>query len=69
MGFMKELAQVFGMGDGDTSRDIRGWTVLDADGLQVGRVEDLIYDERSHELRYARVALEGRTVLVPIGEL
>jgi len=69
MGLMRELKQAFGMDSVDESRDIRGWSVMDSSGGTVGRVDDVLYDEDSNELRYAIVNIDNRRVLVPVGEL
>lgn len=56
--------------------DPRGWTVISADGTEVGKVHDLIVDTRSMRTRYLDVRLadhvrgdnhDERDVLIPIG--
>lgn len=55
--------------------DPRGWTVRSSDGMEVGKVHDLIVDTTSMRTRYLDVRLakdvagatEDRDVLVPIG--
>lgn len=69
MGFLRELGQAFGFDNTNDRADIRGWNVADTSGTSIGRVVDLMYDDRSDELRYAVVELEGRRVLLPIASL
>ncbi|MEJ7738408.1 MAG: DUF2382 domain-containing protein [Chitinophagaceae bacterium] len=54
--------------------DIRGWTVKDAQGQDIGEVDELIFDTQSLKVRYLVLDLEDnvldvepRDVLVPIG--
>lgn len=71
MGFMKQLARTFGFDSSSQHREdeIRGWTVVDDSGRDVGRIDDLLHDDTSHEMRYAIVNLQGRQVLFPISAL
>lgn len=67
MGFLQEL---FGMDDNTTNQDeIRGWTVVDESDREIGRVDDLMFDENTHEARYAVVNIDNRRKLIPIGQL
>lgn len=71
MGFMKQLAHTFGFdsSQGHREDEIRGWTVVDDSGREVGRIDDLLHDDTTHEMRYAIVNLRGRQVLFPISAL
>ena len=59
----------------DGQPDIRGWEVKDAQGRDIGEVEELIFDARTRKVRYMVVDLEDneeldledREVLIPIG--
>jgi sporulation protein YlmC with PRC-barrel domain len=58
--------------DGET--DIRNWSVVASENQLVGRVSELIFDERSHRVIYLVVDINGkplnlisRSVIVPIG--
>jgi len=56
--------------------DPRGWDVRSADGIKLGKVEDLLFDTNERRVRYVEVALDkdvakgsGRDyALVPIGQ-
>jgi sporulation protein YlmC with PRC-barrel domain len=43
----------------DPAEDIRGRTVLDSDGKDVGNVHDLLIDEQEHKVRLLRVEHGG----------
>jgi uncharacterized protein (TIGR02271 family) len=54
--------------------NIKGWTVKDASGQKIGKVDELIFDKQSQKVRYLVVDLKGKMfdmedhdVLVPIG--
>jgi uncharacterized protein (TIGR02271 family) len=54
--------------------NIKGWTVKDAGGQKIGKVDELIFDKQSQKVRYLVVDLKGKLfdmtdhdVLVPIG--
>jgi uncharacterized protein (TIGR02271 family) len=53
--------------DGDP--DIRGWRVHDRTGGDLGRIEGLLFEDRTDRVVYAIVDAAGRNVLVPIGDL
>jgi sporulation protein YlmC with PRC-barrel domain len=54
--------------DGD-SHDIRGWSVVDEGGVELGVVEDLLFDPETEQVRYVIVNAPGRHVLIPLGIL
>lgn len=67
MGFLQEL---FGTESHKTTEDeIRGWSVLDDTDREIGRVDDLMYDDKTHEVRYAVVNIDNRRKLIPIGQI
>jgi photosynthetic reaction center H subunit len=55
--------------------DIRGWTVRDASGRDIGKVKDLVVDCSAMKARYMEVELDGdalgldddRHILMPVG--
>jgi sporulation protein YlmC with PRC-barrel domain len=55
-----------------TEQDIRGFTVLDASGADVGQVDDLIIDADERKVRFLRVASGGflgfgaNTFMIPV---
>lgn len=52
------------------SPDVEGWQVHDRNHQVVGTVVDLIVDTRGDEVRYLAVQqTDGRTVLLPLGDL
>jgi sporulation protein YlmC with PRC-barrel domain len=57
----------------DHQPDITGWELVDSSGLELGEIEDLIFDREAKKVRYLVVSLEldeldsPRLVLVPIG--
>jgi sporulation protein YlmC with PRC-barrel domain len=58
--------------DGET--DVRNWSVVASENQLVGRVSELIFDEKSHRVVYLVVDINGkplnlisRSVIVPIG--
>jgi uncharacterized protein (TIGR02271 family) len=62
----------FEVADGDP--DIRGWSVLSADGKKIGRVEQLLVDTDAMKVRYLDVDMRDamadgadRHALIPIG--
>lgn len=56
--------------DQDTEQglDLRGWTLLDENGAELGRIDDLLVDSAAGKIRYA-VASVPRRVLLPVGQL
>ena len=56
----------------DPAEDIRGRAVVDRDGEEVGKVDDLMIDDREHKVRFMRVASGGflgigeQTFMIPI---
>ncbi|MBD0324187.1 MAG: PRC-barrel domain-containing protein [Aldersonia sp.] len=70
---MARLEQLADLEIADGHTDVRGWRVLAADGVTVGRVEHLIVDSGAMQVRYLEVGLdavhaggEARDVLIPI---
>ena len=58
--------------DGDP--DVRGWSVVSADGTRIGEVDELLVDTDAMKVRYLDVAMtpgaadgEARHTLIPIG--
>jgi sporulation protein YlmC with PRC-barrel domain len=43
----------------DPAEDVRGRTVLDNAGKDIGHVDDLLVDDREHKVRFLRVAAGG----------
>ncbi len=43
----------------DPAEDVRGRTVVDRHGEEVGTVDDLLIDDREHKVRFLRVAAGG----------
>lgn len=43
----------------DPASDVRGRTVVDAAGEEIGRVEDLLVDDRENKVRFLRVGTGG----------
>jgi sporulation protein YlmC with PRC-barrel domain len=43
----------------DPAEDVRGRTVLDNTGKDIGNVDDLLVDDREHKVRFLRVAAGG----------
>lgn len=56
----------------DSAEDIRGCTVLDRGGEEIGHVDDLLIDDLEHKVRFLQVASGGflglgeRTFLIPV---
>ena len=74
-----ELAHLSDLKDFDIPKgepDPRGWDVKTADGVKIGKVDDLLVDTGLGRLRYLEVKLKGdfadraekEYVLIPIGE-
>ena len=63
----------FKVADGD--RDIRGWKVRTSEGVDAGKVDELIVDPSARQVRYLEIDLDkkavglddDRRILVPIG--
>ncbi len=63
----------FEIAEGDP--DVRGWTVISADGREIGEVDEVLIDTSVMKVRYLDVAItrdlltdsEERHVLIPIG--
>lgn len=63
----------FEIADGDP--DVRGWTVLSADGRKIGEVDTLLVDTTAMKVRYLDVDMDDeflagddeRHILIPIG--
>lgn len=53
--------------DGDT--DIRGWSVYDSTGGQIGKIDGLLFEDSTRRVVYGIVDTDGRNVLVPVGDL
>jgi len=53
--------------DGDT--DIRGWSVYDSTGAQIGKIDGLLFEDTTRRVVYGIVDTNGRNVLVPVGDL
>ena len=54
--------------------DIRGWKVLNADEVTIGRIKELLFDVYSKKVRYIIMELDGkpmnllsRDVIIPVG--
>lgn len=54
--------------------DIRGWKVVNMENIEIGKVDDLLFDADSRKVRYLAIKLNGkplnllsRDLLVPIG--
>lgn len=69
---LKELKN-FKVADGDA--DVRGWRVTSADGVKVGKVDELVVDREAMKVRYLDVHLNkdifdrevDRHLLIPVG--
>jgi photosynthetic reaction center H subunit len=69
---LKELKN-FKVADGDA--DVRGWRVTSADGVKVGKVDELVVDREAMKVRYLDIHLNkdifdrevDRHLLVPVG--
>lgn len=69
---LKELKK-FKVAEGDA--DVRGWKVTSADGIRVGKVDELIVDRESLKVRYLDIHLNkdifdrdvDRHLLLPVG--
>lgn len=56
--------------DVDTdSHDIRGWSVVGEHGFELGKVDDLLFDPDTEQVRYVIVDTFDRKVLIPLGVL
>ena len=53
--------------EGET--DIRGWSVFDVAGGEIGQIDGLLFDDATRRVVYAIVRADERHVLVPVGEL
>jgi hypothetical protein len=70
---LKELhSSDFEMATGEP--DIRNWKVIGLQNLEVGRVEELLFNDVSHRVRYLVVNIKGkalnlisRSILIPVG--
>ena len=70
---LKELhSSEFEMATGEP--DIRNWKVVGLQSQEVGKVEELLFDDISHRVRYLIVQINGkplnlisRSVLIPVG--
>jgi hypothetical protein len=70
---LKELhSSEFEMATGEP--DIRNWKVVGLQNLEVGRVEELLFNDVSHRVRYLVVNIKGkplnlvsRSILIPVG--
>ena len=70
---LKELhSSEFEMAKGEP--DIRNWKVIGLQNQEVGRVEELLFNDVSHRVRYLVVNLHGkplnlisRSILIPVG--
>jgi sporulation protein YlmC with PRC-barrel domain len=40
-------------------QDVRGWTVRDSDGIELGRLDDVLIDESAQKVRFLKVAHGG----------
>lgn len=49
------------------STDIRGWKVKDSNGLEVGKIDGLLFEPAQNEVRYAIADIDNRCVLIPVG--
>ncbi len=54
--------------------DIRNWKVITTQNQEIGRIDELLFDEVSHRVRYLVVHLNGKTlnlvsryVIIPVG--
>lgn len=69
---LKELKN-FKVADGDA--DVRGWKVTSADGIKVGKVDELVIDREAMKVRYLDLHLNkdifdrevDRHLLIPVG--
>lgn len=67
-GLMK-LSETEDYGVDNDSHDIRGWSVVDQTGVELGVVEDLLFDPEKEQVRYVIVNASGRHVVLPLGLL
>lgn len=57
---------------GDPAEDVRNHKVVDRDGEEIGKVDDLLVDEGGRKVRFLRVkeggflGIGGRTFLIPV---
>lgn len=49
--------------------DIRGWSLDDPNGQEIGHIEGLLYDTDDQRVKYAIAAIHERQVLVPVNML
>ena len=54
--------------------DIRGWKIVNMENIEIGKVDDLLFDVDSRKVRYLAIKLNGkplnlisRDLLIPIG--
>jgi sporulation protein YlmC with PRC-barrel domain len=66
---LKKLGETDDYGVADDSHDIRGWSVVDDNGIELGKVADLLFDSNTEQVRYVIVDTLGRHVLIPLGSL
>jgi len=66
---LKKLSESTQFDVAGDSHDIRGWSVVDEHGTELGKVEDLLYDTDTEQVRYVIVECYGRFVLLPLGVL
>jgi len=64
MGQTHRLAQLVRLSDttlnvADPSADVRGRKVVDSEGQEIGKVEDLFVDEQERKARFLRIAAGG----------
>lgn len=56
----------------EPAEDVRKHTVVDRDGLEIGKVDDLLVDEEAHKVRFLQIkeggflGMGGRRFLVPV---
>ncbi|MFN3430613.1 MAG: PRC-barrel domain-containing protein [Candidatus Sericytochromatia bacterium] len=67
-GLMK-LSETEDYGVDSDSHDIRGWSVVDESGAELGVVGDLLFAPETEQVRYVIVNAPGRHVVIPLGLL
>jgi len=51
------------------STDIRGWTIADRSGQEVGTIDGLLFDPDSNMVHYAIADIKKQCVLLPVGQI
>jgi sporulation protein YlmC with PRC-barrel domain len=66
---LKKLSETNHYDVANESHDIRGWSVVAATGEVLGKVDDMLFDTTTDQVRYVIVETEDRHVLIPLGAL